>query len=114
MTGEETVDIARQHLDATGGIRAFNATDERGSPKALFALVCRRDVAPRTAETRALFHADAIRKRALRAKQHGGAAQNRGRETRQNTHASASSDVRRGNQRVNHQLHREDNHVQCA
>ncbi|HEY9550045.1 MAG TPA: serine/threonine protein kinase, partial [Kiloniellaceae bacterium] len=35
-------------LDAAGGIRAFNTTDERGSPKALFALVCRRDVAPRT------------------------------------------------------------------
>jgi hypothetical protein len=35
-------------LDAAGGIRAFTATDERGSPKALFALVCRRDVAPRT------------------------------------------------------------------
>src|SRR3546814_16443673 len=34
-------------LDAAGGIRAFNTTDERGSPKALFALVCRRDVAPR-------------------------------------------------------------------
>lgn len=35
-------------LDAAGGIRAFTATDERGSPKSLFALVCRRDVAPRT------------------------------------------------------------------
>jgi eukaryotic-like serine/threonine-protein kinase len=35
-------------LDGPGGIRAFNATDERGSPKALFALVCRRDVAPRS------------------------------------------------------------------
>ncbi len=34
-------------LDGPGGVRAFNATDERGSPKALFALVCRRDVAPR-------------------------------------------------------------------
>src|SRR3546814_16871737 len=34
-------------LDAAGGIRAFTTTDERGSPKALFALVCRRDVAPR-------------------------------------------------------------------
>src|SRR3546814_15953673 len=34
-------------LDAAGGIRAFYTTDERGSPKALFALVCRRDVAPR-------------------------------------------------------------------
>src|SRR3546814_14372707 len=35
-------------LDAAGGIRAFNTTDERGSPKALFALVCSRDVAPHT------------------------------------------------------------------
>ena len=35
-------------LDAPLGVRAFNATDERGSPKALFALICRRDVAPRT------------------------------------------------------------------
>lgn len=35
-------------LDAPGGIKAFQATDERGSPKALFALVCRRDVAPRS------------------------------------------------------------------
>lgn len=35
-------------LDAPGGIRAYTATDERGSPKALFALVCRRDIAPRT------------------------------------------------------------------
>src|SRR3546814_14756681 len=36
-------------LNAPGGVCAFNATDERGSPKSLFALVCRRDVAPRTA-----------------------------------------------------------------
>ncbi|WP_340120106.1 hypothetical protein [Pelagibius sp. 7325] len=35
-------------LDAAGGVRAYQATDERGSPKALFALVCRRDLAPRT------------------------------------------------------------------
>jgi UDP-3-O-[3-hydroxymyristoyl] glucosamine N-acyltransferase LpxD len=35
-------------LDAPGGVRAFNATDERGSPKSLFALVCRRDIAPRS------------------------------------------------------------------
>lgn len=35
-------------LDAPAGIRAFAASDERGSPKALFALVCRRDIAPRT------------------------------------------------------------------
>ena len=35
-------------LDAPAGVRAYTATDERGSPKALFALVCRRDIAPRT------------------------------------------------------------------
>ncbi|MGE5766827.1 MAG: serine/threonine protein kinase, partial [Bacteroidota bacterium] len=35
-------------LNAPGGVRAYVATDERGSPKALFALICRRDVAPRT------------------------------------------------------------------
>ena len=35
-------------LDAPGGIKAFNVTDERGTPKALFALVCRVDVAPRS------------------------------------------------------------------
>ena len=35
-------------LDAPGGVKAFQATDERGSPKSLFALVCRRDVAPRS------------------------------------------------------------------
>lgn len=35
-------------LDAPGGVRAYTATDERGSPKALFALVCRRDIAPRS------------------------------------------------------------------
>jgi len=35
-------------LNAPGGIKAYTATDERGSPKALFALVCRRDIAPRT------------------------------------------------------------------
>jgi len=35
-------------LDAQGGVRAFNATDERGSPKSLFAIVCRRDIAPRS------------------------------------------------------------------
>ncbi len=35
-------------LDAPGGVKAYNATDERGAPKALFALVCRTDVAPRT------------------------------------------------------------------
>src|SRR3546814_587789 len=40
-------DLPLPALDAAGGIRAFNTTDERGSPKALFALVCRRDVAPR-------------------------------------------------------------------
>ncbi|MGF1628528.1 MAG: hypothetical protein ACFCUT_03585 [Kiloniellaceae bacterium] len=35
-------------LNAPGGVKAYQATDERGSPKSLFALVCRRDVAPRT------------------------------------------------------------------
>jgi eukaryotic-like serine/threonine-protein kinase len=35
-------------LNAPGGVRAFVATDERGSPKTLFALICRSDVAPRT------------------------------------------------------------------
>ena len=35
-------------LDAPGGVRAYTATDERGSPKALFALICRRDIAPRS------------------------------------------------------------------
>jgi hypothetical protein len=35
-------------LDAPGGVKAFNVTDERGAPKALFALVCRVDVAPRS------------------------------------------------------------------
>ncbi|MGD1876567.1 MAG: hypothetical protein ACFB13_03600 [Kiloniellaceae bacterium] len=35
-------------LNAPGGVKAYLTTDERGSPKALFALVCRRDVAPRT------------------------------------------------------------------
>lgn len=35
-------------LDGPEGIKAYNATDERGAPKALFALVCRSDIAPRT------------------------------------------------------------------
>jgi len=35
-------------LDAPGGVKAYNVTDERGAPKALFALVCRVDVAPRS------------------------------------------------------------------
>src|SRR3546814_10968559 len=35
-------------LSAPGVVGAFSAPDERGSPKWLFALVCRRDVAPRT------------------------------------------------------------------
>jgi len=35
-------------LNAPGGIKAYNATDERGSPKALFALICRSDIAART------------------------------------------------------------------
>jgi eukaryotic-like serine/threonine-protein kinase len=35
-------------LDAPGGVKAYNATDERGSPKALFALICRNDLAART------------------------------------------------------------------
>ncbi len=34
-------------LDAPGGVRAYSTTDERGAPKALFALVCRNDIAPR-------------------------------------------------------------------
>lgn len=34
-------------LDAPGGVRAYNTTDERGAPKALFALVCRNDISPR-------------------------------------------------------------------
>lgn len=35
-------------LDGPVGVKAYNVTDERGAPKALFALVCRTDVAPRT------------------------------------------------------------------
>lgn len=35
-------------LDGPAGVKAYNATDERGAPKALFALVCRTDIAPRT------------------------------------------------------------------
>ncbi|GAB4394478.1 MAG: hypothetical protein Tsb0032_20000 [Kiloniellaceae bacterium] len=35
-------------LNAPGGVKAYNVTDERGAPKALFALICRTDVAPRT------------------------------------------------------------------
>ena len=35
-------------LDGPEGVKAYNVTDERGAPKALFALVCRTDVAPRT------------------------------------------------------------------
>ena len=35
-------------LDAPGGVKAYTTTDERGAPKALFALVCRHDIAPRT------------------------------------------------------------------
>ena len=35
-------------LDGPAGVKAYNVTDERGAPKALFALVCRTEVAPRT------------------------------------------------------------------
>lgn len=35
-------------LDAPGGVKAYSVTDERGTPKTLYALICRRDLAARS------------------------------------------------------------------